>query len=60
MQKYFNPLGGKKGHPYLHKPTIKSLLFVLSTYDLFLPPAIKRVTLLRFDKITSVNEYLFS
>ena len=27
---------GKKGHTYLHKPTVKSL-FVSSTYELFLP-----------------------
>ena len=27
----------KKGHRYLHKPAVKSLLFVLRTYDLFLP-----------------------
>ena len=27
----------KKGHTCLHKPAVKSLLFVLSTYDIFLP-----------------------
>ena len=31
-------LDGKKGHTYLHKPTVQSLLFVSSAYDLSLQP----------------------